>query len=416
MTDMGEKRKALRRNRSFATLLLIFAAVIFVATRAVPEPGFYVQLIGTAAEAAIIGGLADWFAVTALFRHPLGIPIPHTALIPSRKDEIALSFGNFIRDRFLDPALLTSRLRRENRALELAEWLDSPSTANFLAERLVEFLPHLLNGTKDAEVQNFMRKLFQEGVRRADLAGTADQILQHYVEDGRHMDIVDALAATLKPSLRALKQPIIEKIGEQTGRFFPSYFDRKVGKGLLDGAQQWLEAVQDTESDDRRQLDEWIRERFAEFRVSPDYAALLKDAQKALVSNPALLHSLGATWDDIKRALLDDNASPAPRTGVVIAGIVRAAGRLLKDSPTMQVYLNQAIERVVVDYIAPWRVQIGSYIVDVVQSWDGPQIAETIELQVGSDLQYIRINGTVVGALIGSALFLLGAGFPLLFP
>ena len=261
-----------------------------------------------------------------------------------------------------------------------------------------------------------MRKLFQEGVRRADLAGTADQILQHYVEDGRHMDIVDALAATLKPSLRALKQPIIEKIGEETGRFFPSYFDRKVGKGLLDGAQQWLEAVQDTESDDRRQLDEWIRERFAEFRVSPDYAALLKDAQKALVSNPALLHSLGATWDDIKRALLDDNASPAPRTGVVIAGIVRAAGRLLKDSPTMQVYLNQAIERVVVDYIAPWRVQIGSYIVDVVQSWDGPQIAETIELQVGSDLQYIRINGTVVGALIGSALFLLGAGFPLLFP
>jgi uncharacterized membrane-anchored protein YjiN (DUF445 family) len=115
-------------------------------------------------------------------------------------------------------------------------------------------------------------------------------------------------------------------------------------------------------------------------------------------------------WDEIKRELLEDNASATPKTGIVASELVRSAGRLLHDSPAMQNYLNRAIEGIVVDYIAPWRAQIGDYISDVVRSWDGPKIAETIELQVGSDLQYIRINGTVVGALIGAVLFLIATG------
>ena len=410
MSDIETKHDALRRNRTFAGALLLFAAAIFVGTQFLPDSSFTLRLVETASEAAIIGGLADWFAVTALFRRPLGLPIPHTALIPSRKDDIARSFGNFIRDRFLDPELVTERLRRENRALEFANWLESPVTANFMAERIVEFMPHLLRGTNDAEVQIFLRKLAQAGFHRTNFVRTLDGILETYFETGRHMDVVDALAGTLEPSLKALKEPIIEKVSESTGRFFPSYFDRKLGKGMLEGVHKWLDAICIQGSMERVQLDHWMRARFLEFRASPDYENLLHEAQIALVSSPALVHSLSTMWDEIKRELLEDNASATPKTGVVASELVRSAGRLLHDSPTMQSYLNQAIEGIVVDYIAPWRAQIGDYISDVVRSWDGPKIAETIELQVGSDLQYIRINGTVVGALIGAALFLIATG------
>jgi uncharacterized membrane-anchored protein YjiN (DUF445 family) len=416
MSGVEDKRRALKRNRAFATSLLAGAAVVFVATRLVPEPGFALRLIGTAAEAAIIGGLADWFAVTALFRRPLGLPIPHTALIPSRKDEIADSFGLFIRDQFLVPELLTERLRRANRAHEIAEWLDRAETANLLAQRLAGVLPTLLESADDSEVQGFIGRIVGEGLRRADIIASLDAFLGRYIEAGRHMDIVDVAAATVAPSLRALKAPIIEKIGEQTGRFFPSYFDRKVGRSLIDGAEGWLAAVRAQDSEERARLDGWIRARFAEFRASPDYGGLLEDIRRTLLSNPDVLRSLASTWNQIKQELLQDAASPTPKAAILISELVRAAGRFLKNSPSMQTYVNQGIEKMVVGTIAPWRAQIATYVTDVVKGWDGPQVAETIELQVGSDLQFIRINGTVVGALIGSLLFLIGAGFPLLLP
>jgi uncharacterized membrane-anchored protein YjiN (DUF445 family) len=410
MNDTDAKRAALRKSRTLAGTLLLFAVAVFVATQFYPGSGFALGLIETASEAAIIGGLADWFAVTALFRRPLGLPIPHTALIPSRKDDIARSFGTFIRDRFLAPDLVTARLRRENRALEFAQWLESPATANFIAERIVEFMPHLLRGANDAEVQLFLRNLAQAGFQRVNFVPTVDGILETYFETGRHMDLVDALAATLKPSLRALEQPIVEKVSESTGRFFPSYFDRKLGKGIIEGVHKWLDAIGAKESPDRDRLDRWMRARFMESRSSPDYEKLLLEARTALLSSPALVHSLETMWEEIKLELLEDNASPTPKTGVVVSELVRSAGRLMRESPPMQSYLNQAIEGIVVDYIAPWRAQIGEYVTDVVKSWDGPKIAETIELQVGKDLQYIRINGTVVGALIGAALFLIATG------
>jgi uncharacterized membrane-anchored protein YjiN (DUF445 family) len=410
MSDSETKRDPLRRNRRFAGVLLLIAAAIFLGTQFTSEPGFALRLIETASEAAIIGGLADWFAVTALFRRPLGLPIPHTALIPSRKGDIARSFGNFIRDGFLDPELVTERLHRENRALELAEWLESPVTANFIAERIVELLPHLLRGTNDEEVQLFLRKLAQAGFHRTDFIWTVDGMLETYVGTGRHMDVVDALVATLLPSLNALKEPIIEKVSESTGRFFPSYFDRKLGRGMIEGMHKWLDTIGVEDSIERVQLDHWIVDRFAEFRASPDYENLLRKAQAALLSSPALVRSTGTMWEEIKNELLEENESATPKTGVVASEIVRSAGRLLRDSPTIQIYLNQAIEGMVVDYITPWRAQIADYITDVVRSWDGPKIAETIELQIGSDLQYIRINGTLVGALIGAALFLISTG------
>jgi uncharacterized membrane-anchored protein YjiN (DUF445 family) len=404
-----EKRRALRRSRARATGLLVLAVLIFVAVRLVAEPGFGLRLLGTAAEAAIIGGLADWFAVTALFRRPLGLPIPHTALIPARKDEIGRSFAVFVRDQFLDPVLLTERLRRKNRALQLAQWLDSEATARFAAARAVDIVPIFLNSVDDAQIRAFVGKLAQQGLARVDLVRTADSVIEDFVRSGRHMEVVDTLVAVLRPALRQWKEPIIERVSERTGLFFPRYFDRKIGKAIVEGAQHWLRSVRMEGSDERRRLDRWLRGVIADLRKSPDYPRLLAEAQASLAKNPAVLHSLAATWDEIKRELLQDTQSETPKIAATASELVRSAGRLLQQMPVMQDYLNAAIERALVDYIAPWRLQIAKYIAEVIESWDGPKLAETIELQVGRDLQYIRINGTVVGALIGSLLFLIAA-------
>ena len=412
VVEVETKRRALRRNRMVAGSLLVAAVLIFVADRFFLPASFATELVSAAAEAAIVGGLADWFAVTALFRKPLGLPIPHTALIPARKNDIGRALGNFVRDQFLDPGLLIDRLRRKNRALQLAQWADTPEAANFIADRAVAIVPIVLTYANDDEIRMFVGKIANAALRRLDLAPTIDSVIEALMTGRKHMEIVDAIVEILRPSLQGLKEPIIERVGEQTGRFFPTYFDRKIAKGIVEGVETWLNSVLTEGSEERRQIDAWIRQTTADFRASPDYLELLAEAQAAVVNHPALVHSLGAAWDEIRRELMTDAGAPSPKIGAVSAEIVRTMGRLLRETPAIQQYLNAAIERTLVDYLTPWREEIGDYIADVVTGWDGPRVAEAIELQVGKDLQYIRINGTVVGALIGSTLFLFGAAIP----
>ncbi|HXA69887.1 MAG TPA: DUF445 domain-containing protein, partial [Stellaceae bacterium] len=381
-------------------------------TALLPDRPFAIQLINAAAEAAIVGGLADWFAVTALFRRPMGLPIPHTALIPARKDEIGKSLAGFVRDQFLDPPVLIERLRAENRALQLGELLASDTAAAFVADRVAAVVPIVLSSVDDASVRAFLRDVAQDGLRRLDLVATMDAIIEALIRDGKHMELVDALVDVLEPSLEALGAVIAEKVGERTGRFFPSYFDRKIGDGIVNGVEKWLRAARMPEGAERLRLDAWIRARLAELRASPDYAALMERAQAAIVTHPALSHALATIWDEVKRELAADARSSSPRAGKIAGEIARTIGRLLRESPELQRLLNSAIEGVIVGYITPWRAQIADYIAGVVAGWDGRKVADVIELQVGRDLQYVRINGTLVGALIGSALFLMRAGLP----
>jgi len=209
--------------------------------------------------------------------------------------------------------------------------------------------------------------------------------------------------------MEALREPIVERVGERTGRFFPKYFDRKIGKGIVNGAQEWLRALRQPESEERLRADHWIRERVAEFRASPDYRRLVENAKTAVLANPALLETLGAIWDEVKREITRDLEAETPQIRVVTAKLVRTTGRLLQETPAMQDYVNAALERLIVDYIAPWRTQISGFITEVVASWDARTVAELVELEIGGDLQYVRINGTLVGALIGTVLFLISA-------
>ena len=297
MLEVSKKRRDLRRRRQMATGLLLFAAAVFVALQFLP-PTFVIRLAIAAAEAALVGGLADWFAVTALFRRPLGLPIPHTALIPSRKDDIGRALGRFVGENFLAPELIIQRLRAENRALQLSGWLDSEKTAAFVSERVLTLLPIVLEHAEDDDIRHFVSNVAQEGVRRLDLAPIIDVAVDALVQSGKHMALVDALAEVVVPSLGALETAIVEKVGEQTGRFFPIYFDRKIGQGIVRGTQAWLGAVRTAESEERLRIDGWLRKILAQLRTSPGYGTLIKETRDLAASNPALIQFVTSVWDE----------------------------------------------------------------------------------------------------------------------
>jgi uncharacterized membrane-anchored protein YjiN (DUF445 family) len=296
--------------------------------------------------------------------------------------------------------------------MQLGELMASDTAARFISERVSAVVPVVLRSVDDASIRAFLRDVALDGLRRLDLATTVDAVVEALIRDGKHMEIVDAIVDVLVPSLDALSDAIADKVGERTGRFFPSYFDRKIGDGIIRGIEKWLRTVRTPKSDERLRLDGWIRKQMAELRASPDYAALIERAQTAFITHPALLNALATIWDELKRELASDAGSPNPRAGKIAGEIARTVGRLLRETPELQRLLNTAIEGVIVGYITPWRAQIADYIAGVVAGWDGRKVAEVIELQVGRDLQYVRINGTLVGALIGSALFLMRAALP----
>jgi uncharacterized membrane-anchored protein YjiN (DUF445 family) len=415
-SDQDDKRRSLRRHRAFATGLLLLAVAIFIIAHEWPREPFAARLLGAAAEAAMVGGLADWFAITALFRRPLGLPIPHTALIPSKKADIGRSLGNFVRDNFLDPDLLLERLRRENRAQQLAHWLKAPGSADFIAERIVAAAPMVIETLDDRQVRIFLGKIARERLHHINFTGPIDAVLKHLVDSGKHLVLLDALLEQIKPALHRNREIVAAKVGEFTGRWMPEFIDRRLALRVIDAIETSIDALSREGDPERARLDRWARDVLTQLPTQPGYARAIDDLKHALSDQPALTGALEALWGEIKAETLADLTSASPKGRLIAAELAQTTGRLLESAPSMQQHLNAAIETVLIDYITPWRLGIGNFIAERVASWDGRQVAAIIELQVGKDLQYVRVNGTVVGALIGILLFLLNEFLPRLVP
>ncbi|HTH99133.1 MAG TPA: DUF445 domain-containing protein [Stellaceae bacterium] len=341
-----ERVRRLRRAKLVATGLLAVTAGLFLLAHRLPLSPFWRDLIGSAGEAGTVGGLADWFAVTALFRRPLGLPIPHTALIATRKDEIARSIATFIEGHFLAPEPLLARLRDADRGQQLGAWLAQPETASKLATALARTVRAL--------------------VRR-----------------GRHLDVVDSI---LLPALRwvapELRRFLPDAIGKHTGWLMPRLIDRSLARKLADEADRLIEALGRPGSSERLSFDTWLRTRMEEI--------------------PADLRAVGTKLlDEIDAGTDSDDLT---RT---IAEALTRLGHFIEGSPEARGWINASLENFLLDYLADWRSSIGRYIEGIIQGWDAAQVTRIIELQVGRDLQFVRLNGTLIGALIGIGLFLI---------
>lgn len=409
----ASQRASLKRHRRLALALLLFMAAVFVAAQLVPEPGFWVRLVRAGAEAAMVGALADWFAVTALFRHPFGIPIPHTAIVPRNKNRIGDSLGGFVARNFLEPHLVAQKLRSLDTAGLLSRWLASRSNADAVAERLVSALAVFIDSIEDVEVREFLGRALEKKIEAVELAPVLGRVLELLTESGQHHELFVRALGVARAAVARQQNFIYEKVEERTAWWVPRTVDRRIAEAIIHGVHQLLADLADQEHPARQEFERSLRQWIANLQTSSAHQEQVEAIKTQLLYSPAVQAYVRNVWSDVRHLLLRDIGRPDSQLrGALRAGLQALASALHKDA-SMRGRLNRRLEKMVLGVVVPWRAEIGNFISEVVRSWDAQTMSERIELAVGRDLQFIRINGTLVGALVGCVLFLISSfAFP----
>lgn len=410
MEQEALQRRALRQNRTVATGLLLTMAAVFVVTATVREPGFWTALLHAVAEAGVIGGLADWFAVTAVFKHPLGLPIPHTAIVPRNKIRIGEGLGAFLERHFLTEELILSKLGALDIASRIGAWLASPGHAETLAARAVSLAPPLIRAVDDAEIRAFTARALGRQLREIDVAPLFEKAMMLMTAGGYHTAVLDRGIEFAVEYLDRNAERLELAAGEREQRrwWIPRAVDRQIARALLRGLKELLNDLRQPDSTARRKLLGAVDDLTRDLAASPERRAEIEAAKQRLLDQPEVQQWLGSIWDQARDLVLADLASPESKTREGLTTILAAAGRTLLADARMRERLNNAVETVVLRLL-PWRRELAQFIADVVRRWDERVLVERMELALGADLQYVRITGTLVGGSIGCVLFLLSS-------
>src|SRR5271156_2075978 len=403
------KRRGLRRNRLIATMLLGAMAALFISTTLAPQPGFWLLLVRATAEAALVGGLADWFAVTALFRQPLGLPIPHTAILPRYKDRIGEGLAIFIERNFLSPDILRAKLRSIDPARLVADWLAAPANADAIARRLVRMLPHVTDAIDDRDFRVFIGESLGGHLAEIETAPLLGRTIAVLTANGFHETLLDRLLDFCREFLEEREEQLYMAAEAQRRRWWlPKAVNRQIAKAIIGGVKELLSKLRQPGTPARRNLLAEI-ERLAEhLRTSPVYRARVEEAKLRLLEDVEVKAWLNSVWRDIKQVLLADLASPQSRIDPALGAVICSLGHHLCSDTAMRKRVNRTIEAMALE-VVPWRSGLAQFLIEVVRQWDTSSFTNRVELVVGSDLQYIRINGTLVGGLVGCLLYLLSA-------
>jgi uncharacterized membrane-anchored protein YjiN (DUF445 family) len=403
------QRRALRRNRLIATALLGAMAGLFIATTLASHAGFWILLVRATAEAALVGGLADWFAVTALFRQPLGLPIPHTAILPKNKDRIGEGLAIFIERNFLTPEIVKAKLRSIDPARLIAGWLSVPANADAVARRLVRMLPHLISAVDDRNFQEFVGGWLGRQLAEIELAPLLGRAVAVLTANGLHQALLDRLLDFSGQFLEEREEQLYAAAGAQRRRWWiPKTVNRQIAKAIIGGVKELLSKLREPGAPARRNLLQKLERLAAELSTSPVYRARVEQAKLQLLEDKVIKAWLGSIWSDSKQILLADLAGPQSSAHQVLAATILSLGRHLLADEAMRKRVDRTIEAITLEAV-PWRAGLAQFIIEVVRQWDTASFTSRLELVVGSDLQYIRITGTLVGGFVGCFLYLLSA-------
>jgi len=417
-TNSDDKQAELRQSKRLALSFFAGAAVLFVVSLFLP-PGWWTGLLKAFAEAAMVGALADWFAVAALFRR---IPIPivsrHTEIIPANKHRIADNLAAFVHEKFLDTDSIVRLIQRHDPARRVADWLVQPENTERLGRYLVKTAGWALDFIEDAAVQNFVRRAVHGMIQGVDLSKTAGTILESVTRDGRHQELLDEgivqLARLLanEETQAFIAQGIVDWLREEYAfmeKMLPSELIGRKGADLtVRLAAGILKRVsEDPQHPLRQRFDTFTADFIARLQDDPAFAEKGEDIKRYLIGDATLNGYLGALWSDLKawiKADLDKEDSVLRRRLEATGAWV---GRTLAEDPLLRASLNENLELAARGAAPEFAGFLTRHIADTVKNWDSREMSEQVELNIGKDLQYIRINGTVVGGLTGVALYLL---------
>jgi uncharacterized membrane-anchored protein YjiN (DUF445 family) len=400
-----DQRASLRRHRAFATGLLIAMGIGYVVALRSGLPGFWMDLFRAGTEAALVGGLADWFAVTALFRRPLGLPIPHTAVIPNSKDRIGSGLGSFIEQHFLQPELVVTRLRAAGVSRRLGAWLADRRNADLVSDRLVVIWSFVFRSLNDQQLQRLVQMTLRRQIREVDFAPALATLLAVLRQNGTHQQLFDHVLTAVRHYITANQDQILEVVEQRSRWWVPRRIDRRVAKEIAEGLISYIDDLKNRSHDARQNFDQAIEQFVTHLQHDPAYRAKINDMRDRVLAAPQVNDYLATLWQGLRGKIEDELAQPNSRLRQALSGILRSIGTAIADDPEVQARMDQRIEEVVMTLIVPWRRNIGHFVEDVVRSWDTSTIVDRVELAVGKDLQYIRVNGTLVGAAVGCLIF-----------
>jgi len=410
----AEARRVLALHKGGASFLLLLMAALMVASHTLLARWYAPDdwpraLLEAASKAGLIGGIADWFAVTALFRHPLGLPIPHTAIIPRQKERLGRALGRFVASHVVTPAEVSGVLSRLDVPGMLARFLADPVAARPLAATLAGSLPRLLASVEDGRARRLAARILPRLMGGPAAGQVVARALHGLVDGGRHQEmfgfILEQVRGLLASREDALRRAIEDRVREQGGRLVGWALGASIARRVLATVNAELDKMTPDGSELREAFDEWIRREIARMESDPARAAELGASIRRVVAHETVQAWAWDVWARLRVALEQDAARPTGRTVDFFAGALANLGTILTTDPGSRARVQQAVEGMVAGLLPSARTQLADFIAQVVSGWDARTITDRLELRVGKDLQFVRVNGTLVGFLLGGLLY-----------
>lgn len=400
------RRRGLNRMKAVALGALIVMAVLFVVGFIGQQQVPGLAYLRAAAEGGMVGALADWFAVTALFRHPLGVPIPHTAIIPSRKDEIGRSLGEFVETNFLSASVVRGKLASAGIAARLGEWLRSAENSRRVGAEAATMAAGVLTALSDEEAQEMLSVIARDQLIAPEWSPALGSWLGRIVDADAHRTAVDLAAENLESWLTQNREAFTGLVSGRLPSWLPRVAARLVDDTVYSEALTFVRAVRaQPEHPARRAISGYLARLADNLQHDPETIGRFEDAKLAVFDSPRMRELAAQAWNTAKAGLLTALADPASGLRVRVDAALAQVGERLAAEPSLQQRVDTWVTDAAVFLVDRYRHDIASIITDTVERWDAQETTEKIELLVGRDLQYIRLNGTVVGALAGLTIF-----------
>jgi uncharacterized membrane-anchored protein YjiN (DUF445 family) len=395
-----DKEQQLRRMKRIPLLLLFLMILLFAATLHVPAA--WAGWLHAFAEAGMVGALADWFAVVALFRHPLGLPIPHTAIIPNRKNDLGASMSRFVAEHFLEPDVVRRKLQDTNLANFVVGWLKSEKGRRSVEDLSVAVLRWALGALHEKRVRRFLSRLSRRQLANVSLAPLLGNTLSWLVRGQRHQQILTQVLRYAIELVHDNRDAIRARVQRESPWWVPGFVDDRILKKMLERIEhQLFEMALDEEHPMRGQFNQWVQKLAVELRDNPSHRRLGDEFKQQLLANDELQDYLYGLWRELAQNIEKDIEKPESVMRQHVGRWLANVADELDGDEGMQTWVNAWLVESLTQVVGRNRSQIASLISDTVKSWDGMDTSRRVELAIGRDLQFIRINGTLVGGLVG---------------
>lgn len=410
MARSGEDTRAARMRRLVAarrraTALLVAATALFVAVTAAGAHGTFFGYVQAGAQASMIGGVADWFAVTALFRRPLGLPIPHTALIVERKDQFGATLGRFVQENFLNSDVLAERVRSAGLVRRLAVWLADEQHVERLGGHAADAVVQIAELLRDEDVQSVLAGELTRALDAVPVAPLAGRGLRAITAGGRHAELFDAIVKGVDRYVVDHRDELQKRFVAESPQWVPDAVDRIVFDRLHARVRKWLAAmIDEPDNDARRQFEEWIAALPDRLETDVELRERGEQLKQDLLGRAELREWSASLWKEAKATLRLQASQPGSELRRRLAGALAAAGRRLASDARLEESLERVVESGARALAEQFHDELAGIVSSTIERWDATETATQLELLLGRDLQFVRINGTVVGAAIGLAL------------